>query len=698
MATSLERTELLVEGMDCADCVAHVETAVGRLSGVSSVRVYLASEKAIVTYDPSQVDLGAVKGAIEGVGYKVRGAPEEKPRSTNFSHLLGGLFLGVVALVILVGMVGERLGLIEGILERIPAPISIIAVLVGGYPIFRNVALALKVRSVTPHALMTIGILGALAIGEYATAAVIVFFMRFADYLEELTTRRSRQAIKELTKVAPQKARVEREDSEVELGLEEVRLGDVVVVRPGERIPVDGKVIAGAASVNQAPLTGESLPVGKKPGDEAYAATMCELGFLRIETSAVGPDTTFGHVIRLVEEAEGAKAPVQRFADRFTAYYIPVVLTIAALTFGLGGNPVAAVSVLVVSCACAVALATPVAVLASVGRAARQGILIKGGLSLELLARVDTVVMDKTGTLTLGEPRVSSVIGLNGTSDEEVLRLAAAAERHSEHPLAAAVLREARERGIEAPSPDSFSTLPGQGVAASWNGASIALGNLGLMQETGVDLPAQAQELAVALEGQGKTVLFLAQPPELLGMVAASDVLRPEVGEALGELRRLGVRRLIMLTGDNASAAKTLAHQLGVEYRAGMLPQDKLTFIRKLQAQGRVVAMVGDGINDAPALAQADVGIAMGVAGTDVAIEAADVALMREDWRLVPQAIRVGRRTFSTIKQNLAFAGLYNVTGIGLAALGVLAPVVAAAAQSLPDVVIMLNSSRLLRR
>ncbi|MBI3989352.1 MAG: cation-translocating P-type ATPase, partial [candidate division NC10 bacterium] len=611
--------------------------------------------------------------------------------------LLTGVFVSLVALVLLVGMLGERLGLFKAVVNRVPSWVSIGAVLIGGFPIFRNVVRALKAKTITAHALMTIGILGALVIRDFAAAAVIVFFMRLADFLDTFTTAKSREAIKRLLQLRPEKARVERDGEEVEVPIEALKAGDVVLVKPGEKIPVDGRVLSGSAAVNQAPITGESLPVEKGPGNEVFAATINERGMLKIETLRVGAETTFGRIIKLVEEAEAAKAPVQRFADKVTAYYIPVVLGAAALTYAIGRNPTAAVAVLVVACSCAIAMATPVAVLASVGSAARRGILIKGGLSLEALAKVDTVVMDKTGTLTFGRPRVTDVISVNGFPEEEILQRAAVVERYSEHPLASAIIAEAGRRGLSIPSPERFEVIPGEGVIAEWNGNALALGNLKLMAARRVTIPAEARHQVARLEAQGKTVIFLAEAAILLGVIAVADVLREEVPQALADLPALGIRHLLLLTGDNPRVASALAAKLGVEYQAELLPEEKIEEVRRLQWGGRFVAMVGDGINDAPALAQADVGIAMGAVGTDVAIEAAHVALMRDDWRLVPEAIRIGRRTFRTIQQNLAFALLYNIIGIGLASLGVLPPIWAAAAQSLPDVAIMLNSSRLLR-
>jgi Cd2+/Zn2+-exporting ATPase/Cu+-exporting ATPase len=414
----------------------------------------------------------------------------------------------------------------------------------------------------------------------------------------------------------------------------------------------------------------------------------------------IGRDTTLGKIVRLVEEAEASKAPVQKFADRYSSYFLPVVLGIGLLTMLLTGDPRHGIAVLVVACPCAVALATPLSVVASTGAAAKRGILVKGGLFLEALARVDTVVVDKTGTLTLGKPSVTQISNLKSQmSQDEVLALAAELEQYSEHPLAEAVMAEAAARGLMLDGAHDFQAIPGKGVTASVNGDSVCLGTRALLDECGVVIYSDHAQRAEELEAQGQTVLWLARNSEALGFIAVADVVRPEVPAAMAELKKLGIQRIILLTGDNERTANAVAARLGlIEVRANLLPQDKIEAVRALQAESHKVAMIGDGINDAPALAQADVGIAMGAAGADVALEAAHVALMRDDWSQVPEAIRVGRRTFRTIQQNIIFGVLYNIAGVTLAALGLLPPVLAAAAQSLPDVAVFLNSSRLLRR
>lgn len=705
MATSTRYTtvDLPIGGMCCPEEAADIEAAVGKLPGVIAVHPLLSAERTTVTYDPERVTMDGIKAAIAEAGCSVREmagseVPETPaPAKRDVGQIIGWGSLGMVAAVVLLAALGERIGLFNAMLEQLPWWIPALAIGLGGWPVFWGVIRAARRLQVTSHTLMTAGVLASAAIGQWTTAALIVFFMRFADWLEALTTERSRQALKQLIALQPATARVVRNGAEVEVPVAEVAVDEVMLVRPGERVPVDGTVTEGQAPVDQAPITGESVPVDKMPGDPAFAATIVQAGFLKVRAAQVGSDTTFARIVRLVEEAETQKAPVQRFADRFSAYYLPAVLAVAVGAYLFTGEVVRAVAVLVVACACAIVMATPVVVLASVGSAARRGLLIKGGIVLEQLARVDTVVMDKTGTLTRGEPQLTDVVPLNGLGEAELLRAVAAVEHRSEHPLARSIVRAAAERGIEASEPDTFTPLLGRGVVAAVSGRTWAVGNRRLLREEGIALDPKHEAQARGVEAAGKTVFFAAENGVVVGLVALADVVRPEAKEALNALKRLGVRHLLLLTGDNERVAAAIAEELGLEYRANLLPEDKIAAVRALQEKGAVVMMVGDGVNDAPALAHADVGIAMGAAGAAVAIEAADVALMRDDWRMVPEAIRVGRRAAGTIRQNLGFTVAYNVVGITLAFLGLLPPVWAAAAQSLPDVAIMLNSARLMR-
>jgi Cd2+/Zn2+-exporting ATPase/Cu+-exporting ATPase len=692
--TNQQLIEVPIQGMDCADCAAHVQHAIAALPGIKSVDVLLASEKAMILMDHDPVDMVSIRKAVEDAGYSVPDSSDpladSKP-TIDFTRVVLRLFGIVFSVVLFVVVVGEWFGLFEIITNRIPWPVGLILVLIGGYPIFRNVLRAALKGQVISHTLMSLGAFAALLVGQWATAVVVVFFMRVGDYAEHFTTERSRRAVKSLTQMSPQTARIECDDGEQEVLISAVAIGQIVVVRPGEMIPVDGEVISGQATIDQAAITGESMPVEVGQGSKVFAATIAQLGSIRIRTGRVGTETTFGRVLQLVAQAEANRAQVQRIADKFSAYYLPVVTTIAVLTLLLRHDPLAAAAVTVVACSCSFALATPIAMLASIGAAAKVGILIKGGKYIEILARADVLLIDKTGTLTLGKPTITDIVPLNGLPETEILSLAASAERYSEHPLAEAVRLAARMRGLELTDVEQFEAVPGLGVRARINDCSIRVGNRRFFSNI-------TSTEATDLEAQGKSLLFVARDDQIIGILAASDTLRDEVPAALQAIRTLGFNQIELLTGDNERSASVVAAQCGIPYRANLLPEDKIRIVKDYQAQNHRVVMVGDGVNDAPALAQADIGIAMGAAGSDVAIEAAHIALMRDDWALVPEVIRIARRTMRVVKMNIGFTAVYNLVGLTLAAFGILPPILAAAAQSLPDLGILGNSSRLLRQ
>jgi Cu+-exporting ATPase len=706
----LRTTEVRIEGMDCAECTHHVQRAISALPGVESVEVFLASEKAVIHHQPGSTDMSAIRRAVSSAGYAV--PREDQHASEGFSAAdyarpilsLLAILLGVLLFVVIIG---EGLGLFETLTANIPWWIGLAIVILIGYPAFINVIRAAWDRQIIAHTLMSLGVIAAIAVGQWATAAVVAFFMRVGDYVESFTTEQARKAVKDLTALAPQTARLVKDGIEIEVPVEQVQVGEIVIIRPGEQIPVDGEVTAGQATIDQATITGESMPIEAGPGTRVYAATIATLGSLRVRATHVGSDSTYGRVIKMVEEAEGNRGDIQRLADKFSAYYLPVVMGIALLTFLIRRDPLATAAVLVVACSCAFALATPIAMLASVGAGAKKGVLIKGGKYLEILPNADVLLIDKTGTLTLGKPSITDILPFgnehsNGGSSNQVeaqsrmLALAASAERYSEHPLAEAIRQAASLRAIPLTELDNFESLPGMGIKASLNGDTIAVGNRKLIEE----ITGQAVEAAEIsqLEAQGKSLLYIARNWYVLGVMAAADELRPEVPQALQATRSLGVKHIELLTGDNQESAATLANELGVPFRAELLPEDKIGVVKKYQADGHVVIMVGDGINDAPALAQADVGIAMGAAGHGVAMEAAHVILMREDWSLIPQVLNIAQRTTRVVKGNILFTLVYNFVGLSLAALGYLPPIFAAAAQSIPDLAILANSSRLLRQ
>jgi P-type Cu+ transporter len=694
MSTKQETLELRVTGIDCAECAEHLQHSLAKLSGVSSAQVMFTAEKAVLQRDPAVLDMAAVEKIFAAEGCTI--APISVARRADASARSGRsvlVVLGiVVAGVVLVVIVGEVLGLFDWLTVNVPWPLGWVIVGAGGYPVFRETIRNLLHRRITSSTLMSVGAAAALVSGHWPVALVVVVFMRVSDFVESFTAERGRIAIKSLLSLAPKTARVEREGVASEVAVAELRTGDIVVVRPGEQIPVDGDVVDGYATVDQASITGESMPVEVSEGSRVFASTIAQLGSLRVRTDRVGADSTFGRIVQMVEDAEAHRAQVQRVADRFAAYYLPVVMLIAAATYIFRRDPLATVAVLVVACSCSFALATPIAILASVGAAARKGLLVKGGKYLEALARADVVLLDKTGTLTSGRPRVTDVVSLNGIGEDEIVRIAASAERDSEHPLAEAVRQNASERQLAVPVARNFRALPGQGVAAEVDGSRISVGN---RHHALIDGAASHVE---SLEAAGRTVLFVERDSELVGIIGAMDTVRPEVPPALQQLRNLGLKHIELLTGDNERVAAALAAELGIDFRARLLPEDKIARVKELQAKGHRVVMIGDGVNDAPALAQADVGIAMGAAGSDIALEAAHIALMRDDWSLVPKAFEIARRTMNTVKLNIGFTALYNLIGLSLASMGILPPALAAAAQSLPDFGIVANSSRLLKQ
>ena len=533
----------------------------------------------------------------------------------------------------------------------------------------------------------------------FEVSAVIIAFVLLGKYMEEIIKKRSSAAVRKLMDLKPQTARVIRAGAEMEVPAETVEVGDIVVVRPGEKIPADGLVVEGSSAVDEKMITGESMPVEKRPGDSVVGATLNRTGLIKFMAKRVGAETTLSQIIKLVEEAQASSAPIQRIADKVAAYFVVAVVAVAFLAFfgwwASGDFPqglLSFIAVLIIACPCALGIATPAALMVGVGKGAEAGILIRGGEFLERAQRLDTVVFDKTGTLTKGEPSVTDVISI-GSSEEDILRLAAIAEKGSEHPLGEAVIRAAKMRGIDVPDAEGFETLPGQGVRATYKGAVIFLGNRRLMEGRGIHT-APLEERLKDLEAKGRTAVIVAGKDSVLGILGIADIIKEGAASAIDALKKEGID-VIMLTGDNERTAKAIATELGLErVIAGVLPGEKAGVIKKLQSEGKVVAMVGDGINDAPALAQADIGIAIG-SGSDVAKETGGIILVRDDVRDVVAGIRLSKATMRKIKQNLFWAFIYNSVGIPIAALGFLNPIIAAAAMALSSLSVVANSATL---
>ncbi len=733
--------QFAVTGMTCAACSAHVEKAVSRLSGVQSAPVNLMLGSMTVTYDEKAVAEGDIIAAVKAAGYGASPASQtdqgqlRRDQDAALRRRKKHLIWSVVFLVPLFYLsMGHMMGLpLPQVLHTHPLLLAclqlalVIPILILNRNYFTVGFSRLVKLSPNMDSLVAVGAaaglvyslieMGLLAAGQvsgmpdlyFESAGMILTLVTVGKYLEERSRGKTTGAISALLALAPESAVVRRQGQELTIPTEEIVAGDTVIVRQGGRIPVDGVITDGHAAVDESAITGESLPVEKVPGDAVTSATVTSSGYLELRATRVGGDTTLSQIIRLMEEAASSKAPISRLADRISGIFVPVVMAIsltAALLWALvGGMDVRfclsiAIAVLVISCPCALGLATPVAIMVGTGQAAQQGILIKSAESLELLHKVQTVVLDKTGTVTMGQPRVTDILCAPGVTEEELLCVAASAEKPSEHPLAHAIVEESQARHIPLCPVSGFRSVPGGGIQATLSGEAVLAGNAGYLAQNGVSLAAMEAD-AHRLAEDGKTPLFFAESGRLLGCVAVADVVKPDSAKAIAALRRMG-RRVVLLTGDNQRTANAIARQIGVDQViAQVLPQDKAKCVAQLQQQGQRVAMVGDGVNDAPALAQADVGLAIG-AGTDIAIESADVVLMKSSLLDIPAAMDLSRAVLRNIKQNLFWAFFYNSIGIPVAA-GVLYPalhltlnpMLAAAAMSLSSVCVVSNALRL---
>ncbi len=738
-----------VSGMTCASCVARVDSALSAVPGVVSVSVNLASEKATVEYT-EDMRVSDLQKAARDAGYELGPEAEtlEDVATASQRELRTVRNRFIVAIVL--GLLIMTLGFIPAVMMQHYMPYVLWALATpvqfwAGLRFYRGMWGALRHRTADMNTLIAVGtsaayfysVVAVLFPGLFTAAGVephlyfdtstlIIALILLGRYLETRARGQTSVAIKRLIGLNPKTAVVIRDDEEKEISVEEVQLGDIIVVRPGERIPVDGVIRQGYSSVDESMITGESIPVDKKAGDEVIGATINKTGSFQFEATRVGKDTTLARIIRLVDEAQGSKAPIQRLADVIASYFVPAVIGIAVVTFVIwyfvGPQPALTlallnfVAVLIIACPCALGLATPTAIMVGTGKGAENGILFRSGESLERVHQIKTVLLDKTGTLTRGEPSVTDVLAAASSSEEEILRLAASAERVSEHPLAQAIVKAASERKLKTAPASDFIALPGLGIEASVGGKKIMLGNLRLMKDRRISLNGMGEK-ADKLFNEGKTVMFLSLAGKAVGIIALADTLKPNARKAVQAIQRMGIET-VMITGDNRRTAEAIAREAGIErVLAEVLPEHKAEEVKKLQ-NGRVVAMVGDGINDAPALAQADVGIAIGM-GTDVAMETAEVTLMRGDLMGIVTAISLSKSTIRIIRQNLFWAFAYNVTLIPVAAgvlylvfshtgvpmglrfifgdYGFLNPIMAAAAMAASSITVVLNSLRLRR-
>jgi len=741
---------LPITGMTCATCAATIQrTLEKKVAGVVGATVNFASEKARVEYDPAQVSRRDLVEAIEKIGYSVtesepggledreRAARQDEIQAQTYKFWIGLAFslpLFVLSMMRDFGLLGAWADApwVNGLMLALATPVQFYV----GWDYYVGAFKALRNRSANMDVLIAMGssaayfysipvtvalMLGSSALGThvyYETAAVIITLIKLGKLLEVQAKGKTSAAIKKLMGLRPKTARVVRDHQEIDVPISDVAVGDIVVVRPGEKIPVDGLVIEGRSAVDESMMTGESLPVTKQTGDEVIGGSINKQGRLKFEAKRVGAETALAQIVRLVEEAQGSRAPIQRLADQVAGVFVPIVLLIALVTFliwwvvvdlGLTAAMIRMVAVLVIACPCALGLATPTAIMVATGRGAQQGILFKNSQALEQAHSLEVIVLDKTGTLTLGEPSVTDIWvkdqKLKNGADR-LLYLAASVEAGSEHPLGEAIVRAARESELKLAQPEEFEAQTGQGVMARVEGHRVALGNAKMMKEGSVPLEGLEAE-AERLQSEAKTVVWVAVDGEALGLIGIADTLKPTSKEAVAQMHQLGLT-VIMMTGDNAATASKIAEQVGIDrVLSEVLPGEKASQIQKLQSESKgLVGMVGDGINDAPALAQADVGIAIGT-GTDVAMETADVTLMRGDLRSVPQAIALSKATLRTIKQNLFWAFFYNVVLIPVAAgvlypfaglpgaLRSLHPILAALAMAFSSVTVVTNSLRL---
>lgn len=739
-----------IGGMTCAACAQRIEKVLGKLEGVESASVNLATEKATVTYDPQKIRLSAIKGAIEKIGYKALeinktdAADEDRARkqreirtmwtkftvSAIFSVPL--LYIAMVPMIKIVqlpfpaGLDPMQYPLLYALVELL-----LVAPVIGvGYKFYTIGFRALIQRSPNMDSLIAIGTTSAVLYSIYnlfqiadghfmaveslyfESAGVIITLILLGKSLEAVSKGRTGEAIKKLMGLAPKTAVILENGAEKEIPIDEVEIGDILVVKPGDKIPVDGRVLGGHTAIDESMLTGESMPVDKKEGDQVYAASLNTTGTIQFRAERIGSDTALAQIIKLVEDAQGSKAPIAQMADIVSGYFVPVVCIIALLAglawyFGTGGDLKFAltifISVMVIACPCALGLATPTAIMVGTGKGAEYGILIKGGEALETAHKVNIIVFDKTGTITEGKPTVTDVLIEGDISEERLLQLTASAEKGSEHPLGQAIVHGAEDAGLTLFAAEQFEALTGRGIRALINGENVLAGNRKLMEEENISLKGM-EEASDRLAEEGKTPMYVAVNGSLAGIVAVADVVKASSRAAIERLHKMGIE-VAMITGDNKKTAAAIAKQVGIDrVLSEVLPQDKSNEVKKLQTEGRKVAMVGDGINDAPALAQADIGIAIG-SGTDVAMESADIVLMRSDLMDVPAAVELSKQTIRNIKQNLFWAFGYNVIGIPIAA-GVLHllfngpllnPIFAAAAMSLSSVSVLSNALRLKR-
>ncbi len=723
---------LKVAGMTCAACSARIEKKLNSLEGVQAANVNLTTERATVEYVPGQIKVADLIKAVQSLGYgayrieEVSRDREAEEKAAEIRSLRVALAVSIcLSVPLLLAMILGLLGLeIKGLAFlhnqyfqlAIATPIQFII----GARFYKQSYFALRSGSANMDVLVAMGTSAAYFFSLYnmffaeagpgmmknlyfETSAIIITLILLGKYLEAVAKGKTSEAIRKLAALQAKTARVIRDGQEMDIPIEEVEIGDLVIVRPGEKVPVDGIIVEGHSSLDESMLTGESLPVDKQAGEMVFGATINKFGTFKMQATRVGKETALARIIKMVEDAQGSKAPIQKIADQVAGIFVPAVVGVATLTFiiwyllggGINQALISAVAVLVIACPCALGLATPTAIMVGTGKGAEHGILIKGGEYLETAYKLNTVVLDKTGTITKGMPELTDIVKLGRLEQEDILRWASIAEKNSEHPLGVAISARGKEVFGQLEDPESFEAIPGMGVRAAIQGREVYVGTRRLMAERGISTDGIEARIT-ELEDQGKTAMLMAVDGQLEAILAVADTVKESSREAIAELQGMGIE-VYMITGDNRRTAEAIARQVGINHvLAEVLPENKAQQIAQLQKEGKTVAMVGDGINDAPALAMADIGMAMGT-GTDVAMEAGDITLMRGDLRTIPSAIRLSRQTMRKIKQNLFWAFIYNIIGIPFAAFGMLNPVIAGAAMAFSSVSVVTNSLSLRR-
>lgn len=702
---ALRASAYRIQGLDCPDCAMKLERNIAALKGVTSASLVFETAKLTVEHDEKLVSSSTIMQAVKAAGYeastegakiaaKARGEfwrTDKRARAvlvSGFAFLLGG-----------------AVQLIAG-LSLVTIAFYAVTIVIAGYRPARSSVASLRSLVFDMNVLMTFAVIGAIILGEWVEGAAVMFLYAIGTLLEAYTMDKTRHAIHGLLEFAPNHALVKTGTETKLIPVEDLSVGDIIITKPGERIPVDGRVVYGRSSVDQSTITGESAPVTKDPGDEVYAGTLNHEGYIEIEATRLAADSTIARIIHLVEDAQAKKAPSQQFIARFSAYYTPIVI---AAAFGVaiipplfGGSFVEwfyrALVLLVISCPCALVISTPVSIAAAIGAATRNGVLIKGGSHLESIGQIRSIVFDKTGTLTSGRLAVTDIVPLNGFSEADIVRVTAALEAKSSHPLAAAVVDYVKTLDVAVPETDHFISLPGRGLQADIDGTTYYVGNPRLFAEMKL-LDAEVEPLTFAMQREGKTVFILGTDEKLLGLVAVADSVRKGAKETVARLRSLGISNIIMLTGDNKETADEISRNIGIdEYRADLLPEDKVTEIEKLSRKYGRVAMIGDGVNDAPAISRADVGIAMGAAGSDIALETSDIALMGDDLRSIPYTVDLSRRALKIIKQNVAVSIVTKIAFIALAVGGMATLWMAVFADTGISILVILNGMRLFSR